>query len=181
MVGWCQSRPRRRAHGGSASPPWHPAPPASAIAKTAPAACCRSEQQIRAYFKSGGAAVPGPATDAAAAVADLAARFPPPDAATFARWFPGLGLSRTACDSPRRAGGAHGRLPCRCHSRHVVLRTPPCMHRMWHDFPLVPALAAGCASCASPTLATPRTCTRQRGRECGAPPRRCWCAAWWSV
>ncbi|EFN56085.1 hypothetical protein CHLNCDRAFT_145600 [Chlorella variabilis] len=45
-----------------------------------------SEQQIRAYFKSGGAAVPGPATDAAAAVADLAARFPPPDAATFARW-----------------------------------------------------------------------------------------------
>lgn len=69
----------------------------------------RNEEQIRAYFKSGGAELP-PANGCGAAngstLADLAARFPPPDADTFRKWFPGLALSKTACDKPRCAGCA---------------------------------------------------------------------------
>ncbi|PRW20885.1 Monothiol glutaredoxin- chloroplastic [Chlorella sorokiniana] len=63
-----------------------------------------SEEQIRAYFKTGGAEVPTANGCAAAndsSLADLAAHFPPPDAETFRKWFPGLALSRTACDNPR--------------------------------------------------------------------------------
>ena len=71
----------------------------------------RSEDQIRAYFKSGGAEVPAPngrdATNGST-LADLVARFPPPDADTFKKWFPGLGLSKTACDKPRCWGQAAG-------------------------------------------------------------------------
>ena len=53
----------------------------------------RSEDAIRAYFASGGAAKPTPAPKQP--------RLPPPDEATFARWFPGLPLSRTARAPPR--------------------------------------------------------------------------------
>lgn len=71
----------------------------------------RSDEQIRAFYKSGGTLLP-PATSngaaaaaaaapGAAALAGLAARFPPPDADTFSKWFPGLALSRTASDTPR--------------------------------------------------------------------------------
>ncbi|KAL4451499.1 hypothetical protein ABPG75_007161 [Micractinium tetrahymenae] len=66
-----------------------------------------SDEQIRAFFKSGGTALPHAVGDGAAAAAaaataaELAARFPPPDNATFSKWFPGLALSKTACDNPR--------------------------------------------------------------------------------
>ena len=56
------------------------------------------------YFKSGGAEMPKPNGCGAAnggSLADLAARYPPPDADTFRKWFPGLPLSKTACDKPR--------------------------------------------------------------------------------
>lgn len=70
---------------------------------------CRSEDQIRAYIKSGGTQLPEAAENGAAAAAateapsaaELAARFPPAAAETFSRWFPGLPLSKTACDKPR--------------------------------------------------------------------------------
>lgn len=64
----------------------------------------RSEEKIRHYFKSGESAQ---ATDPGKpSPEELAARFPPPDAATFQRWFPGVVLSRTACERPRKAGVA---------------------------------------------------------------------------
>lgn len=63
---------------------------------------CRSDEQIRAFFKSGGASLPqATANGAAAAAAELAARCPPPDDATFSKWFPGLALSKTGCTNPR--------------------------------------------------------------------------------
>eukprot|EP00887_Chlorella_sp_A99_P001583 scaffold8.g1583.t1 len=54
-------------------------------------ACSWTEQQIRAYFQSGGQGLPTSA----------ASQMPPPIETTFDRWFPGLALSRTSCDSPR--------------------------------------------------------------------------------
>jgi hypothetical protein len=62
----------------------------------------RPEERIRAYFKNGGVTnAPPEAAPAGPSQEELAARFPPPDAATFNRWFPGLPLSRTACEKPR--------------------------------------------------------------------------------
>ena len=74
----------------------------SAPCSTARSALPRSEDQIRAYFKSGGSERPAPPLAPPPAPApDLAGRFPPPDPDTFHRWFPGLGLSKTACETPR--------------------------------------------------------------------------------
>lgn len=54
---------------------------------------CRPEDAIRTYFKTGGKVAPAP----------VHPRIPAPDAATFAKWFPGLELSKTACAQPRQA------------------------------------------------------------------------------
>lgn len=101
----------------------------------------RSEEHIRAYFKSGGAEVP-PANGCDAAngstLADLAARFPPPDADTFRKWFPGLALSKTACDKPRCAGCAVPYGSCiRWHMLPCCVRfAPPYLHAADQDVPL---------------------------------------------
>lgn len=57
---------------------------------------CRSEDAIRTYFASDGKTHPSSPKSI-----DLPPRFPTADDDTFKRWFPGLGLSRTACPAPQ--------------------------------------------------------------------------------
>ena len=54
---------------------------------------CRSEDDIRAYFATGGKVLPSEDT--------IINRLPPVDDELFKRWFPGLTLSRTACAAPK--------------------------------------------------------------------------------
>lgn len=183
-VGWASRR-------GGAVPPRAVERSAGTHALPIPTPC-RSEGRIRAYFKAGGAApepeaAPAAAADAGVAAAaeqlaaatlapapssaEVAARFPPPDADTFARWFPGLPLSRTACDKPRWV-----LLPVSQCSHLLVHACGEQRARPVHTLLRAPSpRCAGCACCASPMPAALRTCTPQKGRGPAARPRPCWC------